>query len=135
LQPEGTAHVLAGREVGYSAALRRAGVDCGLDSGRPGLGDAAEVLGTDRRRRENEDDGEGKAASRPRRRGHDRPGSLPGAAREGEAPAGAGKLTSTRLPEYWTVRVVPSGINSTVNVRRAVRFVAPVGGPGSMVRR
>ena len=44
-------------------------------------------------------------------------------------------LTSTRLPEYWTVRVVPPGINSTVNVRRAVRFVAPPGGPGSMVSR
>src|SRR5262249_53510233 len=44
-------------------------------------------------------------------------------------------LTSTRLPEYRTVRVVRSGINSTVNVRRAVRFVAPRGGAGSIVSR
>ncbi len=52
-----------------------------------------------------------------------------------ESPRPNQNLTSTRLPEYWTVRVVPSGINSTVNVRRAVRFVAPPGGAGSMVSR
>jgi hypothetical protein len=33
-------------------------------------------------------------------------------------------LTSTRLPEYSTIRILPSGINSTVRVRRKKTFPA-----------
>ena len=41
--------------------------------------------------------------------------------------------TCTRLPEYVTSFDVPSGCITTLKLRSATTFVAPVGAPGSIV--
>src|SRR4029079_12898159 len=65
------------------------------------------------------------------RRGHHHGARLPRSLQQFTSGQGVlhWNLTSTRRPEYWTVRVAPPGINSTGNVRGPVGMTRTEGPP------